>query len=101
VTVLKPPHRFRRAAVLATVALVFGVAAHTACQAIEHHDGLKDVVALCAAAVALVAGALIGGGGRRRQLVHVPRWVAVPLVLPGHAVESFGSSPALLQRFRN
>jgi len=100
--VLKPPHRFRRFAVLAAVAIALGVAAHSACQAIEHHDGLKDVVTLCAAAVALIAAVKLASGDRRRGSVRLPQWVTPLVLIPAAAaVPSFTTSPAWLQRFRN
>jgi hypothetical protein len=102
VPVLKPPLRFRRLVVLAAVALTFGVAAHTACQAIEHHDGVKDVVALCAAAVALIAAVRLGSGAGRPATAQPLRWLMVLAVV---AADSGGPplrpSPAWLQRFRN
>src|SRR5581483_1651010 len=102
VPVLKPPLRFRRFVVLAVVALAFGVAAHSAFQAIEHHDGVKDVVALCAAAVALVAAVHLGGGPRRPTTAQPLRWPTVLTLMTADAGgPSFKPSAAWLQRFRN
>ena len=102
VTVLKPPHRFRRFAVLAAMALAMGVAAHTACQAIDHHDGLNHVVTLCVAAVALLAAVKLAGGDRRRKTSRVPRWATSLVLIPADAeIASFSTSSAWLQSFRN
>ena len=102
VTVLKPPHRFRRFAVLAAMALAIGVAAHTACQAIDHHDGLNHVVTLCVAAVALLAAVKLAGGERRRKTARLPRWATPVVLIPAPlGVGSFSTSSAWLQRFRN
>jgi hypothetical protein len=87
--------------VLADVAITFGVAAHTACQAIEHHDGAKDAVALCAAAVALAAVVLASGRGRCRIASTQIRWLVVLTLVPAAGAPRSGPSSAWLQRFRN
>ncbi len=87
---------------LAAVALALGVGAHSACQAIEHHDGLKDLVTLCAAAIALIAVVKLAGGDRRRNSALLPRWATSLVLIPAAAeATSFGTSAAWLQRFRN
>lgn len=102
VTVLRLDHRFRRLAVLAAVALVFGVAAHGACQAIEHHDGIADFAALCAAAVVLVAAVGLVGGSRRGLVAENIWWFSVEGWVPtGMRLQVSRSSAAWLQRFQN
>ena len=98
----RPRYRIRRPVTVLAAALVIGVAAHGVCQAIEHHDGLKDVTALCAAAVAMIATLrLVGGGGATRRRVPMMR---VALVEPIPAT-SFSVGPRTsavwLQRFQN
>src|SRR6266508_1205768 len=72
-TMPRPSYRFRRLLTVVAAALIFGVAAHGVCQAIEHHDGMKDAVALCAAAAALIATMrlVVGGGDSRRKVPMV------------------------------
>ncbi len=99
---LRHSYRFRRLLTLIAASLVLGVAAHGVCQAIEHHDAVKDAIALCAAAVALIATMrLAGGGGDRRRKVPMV-WVALGELIPAVAV-SVGprNSAAWLQRFQN
>lgn len=95
-------YRFRRPVTVLAAVLVFGVAAHGVCQAIEHHDGAKDAVALCAAAVALIATMrLVGGGGDNRRKVPM-MWVALTALVPAVSVSvAPRSSAAWLQRFQN
>ena len=101
-TVLRPDHRFRRLATLAAVALVFGVASHGMCQAIEHHDGIADAAALCAAVVVLVAAVGLGGGSRRGLVAENTRWFSVEGWVPtGMRLQASRSSAAWLQRFQN
>jgi hypothetical protein len=78
------------------------LAVHGACQAIEHHDGAKDAVALCAAAFALIATARLAGGGRtiRRPLLPV-RSVLTELTPRGTLAFRPRNSAAWLQRFQN
>ncbi len=99
---LRPSLRFRRLLTLVAAVLVLGIAAHGVCQAIEHHDGVKDAVALCAAAAALIGTMrLVGGGGDSRRKVPMV-WVALAALIPAVRV-SVGprSSAAWLQRFQN
>jgi hypothetical protein len=89
---------------VATVAaaLVLGVAAHGVCQAIEHHDAVKDAVALCAAAFALVTTVRLAGRRTRRVRLELPRWAVGPVLLPaGTDAPNRTTSAAWLQRFRN
>jgi ABC-type uncharacterized transport system YnjBCD permease subunit len=98
----RPSYRFRRLVTVVAAVLVFGVAAHGVCQAIEHHDGARNAVALCAAAVALIATMrLVGRGGDSRRRVPMV-WVALAALIPAVSV-SVGpcSSAAWLQRFQN
>jgi ABC-type uncharacterized transport system YnjBCD permease subunit len=98
----RPSHRFRRLLTVVAAVLIFGVAAHGVCQAIEHHDGVKDAVALCAAAAALIATMrLVGGGGHSRRKVPMV-WVALAELIPTVSVSvGLRSSAAWLQRFQN
>lgn len=101
-TVPRPSYRLRRLLTVVATVLVIGVAAHGICQAIEHHYGLKDAVALCATAVALVATMrLIGGGGGSRRKLPIVR-VALGELIPAVAVSvEPRNSAAWLQRFQN
>jgi peptidoglycan/LPS O-acetylase OafA/YrhL len=97
-----PSNRLRRRLMIVAAALALGVAAHGACQAIEHHDAMKHAVALCAAAVAVVGVVALGAGRRRRAQPELPRWVALASTAPvGADVPVSGSWAAWLQRFRN
>ena len=101
-TVLRSDHRLRRLATLAAIVLVFGVATHGICQAIEHHDGVKDAAALCAAAVALVAAVGLLGGSRRRGRAEDIRWLPIETPIPvGVPLPASRTTPAWLQRFQN
>ncbi len=95
-------YRFRCLLTVVAAVLVLGVAAHGVCQAIEHHDGVKDAVALCAAAVALIATMrLVGGGGDSRRRVPLLR-VGLAGSIPAVSVSvEPRSSAAWLQRFQN
>jgi hypothetical protein len=101
-TMPRPSYRFRRLLTVVAAVLVIGVAVHGICQAIEHHDGVKDAVALCAAAMALIATmSLVGGGGDSRRKVPM-MWVTLPEVIPAVTVsDGLRSSAAWLQRFQN
>jgi ABC-type uncharacterized transport system YnjBCD permease subunit len=99
---LRPSYRFRRLLTVVAAVLVIGVAVHVACHAIEHHDGVKDAVALCAAAVALIATMrLVGGGEDSRRKVPMV-WVALAGLIPVVTLTAGPrSSAAWLQRFQN
>jgi hypothetical protein len=72
----RPTPRCRRLIAVGAAVLALGTAGHAACQAIEHHDGARDAVALCAAAVvALIVTLRMAAGGRTTRL-------RVPLVRP-------------------
>lgn len=100
---LRPSYRLRRLVTIVAAALAFGVAIHGACQAIEHHDGVKDAVALCAAAVALVATVSLLRGRRGSTTRRVPPAWAAPLELIPVVLVAAGprNSAAWLQRFQN
>lgn len=96
-------YRLRRLVTVLAAVLALGVATHGVCQAIEHHDGAKDAVALCAAAaVALIATMrLIGRGGDSRRRAPMV-WVALAELIPAVSVSvASRSSAAWLQRFQN
>ena len=96
-----PRYRLRRSIATLAAFLAFGVAAHGALQAIEHHDAAKEAMALCAAAVILI-GAMRqlrpGGGSQPRVPLAWGRMVAL---VPVETVASGRTSAAWLQRFQN
>jgi hypothetical protein len=94
--------RLRRLITLLVAALVLGLALHGACRAIEHHDGAKDAVALCAAAFALVATVGLIGAGRSRQASTATLPLPLLVLLPRELLmDSPRTTSAWLQRFRN
>jgi hypothetical protein len=101
-TMARRSYRLRRLVTLVAAVLVLGVAAHGVFQAIEHHEGAKDAVALCAAAVALIATLrLVGAGGDNRRKVPMV-WIALAGLIPAISVSvEPRSSAAWLQRFQN
>jgi hypothetical protein len=97
-----PRHRLRCLVTVVVAVFALGVATHAACQAIEHHDGAKDAVALCTAAVALIATIrLVGNRASVRRRVSVS-WAAVVELIPATSF-SVGprTSAVWLQRFQN
>jgi hypothetical protein len=99
---LRPSYRLRRLLTIVAASLVLGVAIHTTFQAIEHHEGITDAVALCAAAVALIATLRLGAGGRTRRRSLPVVWVALTTLTPGAILAvAPRSSSAWLQRFLN
>ncbi len=101
-TVPRPNYRLRRLVTVVAAVLVLGVAVHGACQAIEHHEGAKDAIALCAAAVALFAGLRLAGAGRGARHSVPAAWAVLCELIPGGPVAvATRRSPVWLQRFRN
>jgi len=98
----RPNYRFRRLLTLLAAALALGVAVHGACQAIEHHDGAKEALALCAAAVALIGAVRLGRlGGNGEPRLRIA-WASVALLAPsGSLLDGWRTSPAWLSRFQN
>jgi hypothetical protein len=101
-TMARRSYRFRRLLTVVAAVLVLGIAAHGVCQAIAHHDSVRDAVALCAAAVALIVTMrLVGGGGDSRRRVPLV-WMALAVSIPAVSVSvEPRSSAAWLQRFQN
>jgi hypothetical protein len=95
-------YRLRRLITVVAAVLVFGVAAHGVFQAIEHHEGAKDAVVLCAAAVALIATLrLVGAGGDSRRKVPMVGVALMELIAAVTFSVGLRSSAAWLQRFQN
>jgi hypothetical protein len=94
--------RLRRLATVLAAVLVFGVVVHTACQAIEHHDGAKEAVALCAAAFALIVSLRLVGGGTRGAARVLVSWLSLGELIPGESPAlRLRNTAAWLQRFQN
>jgi hypothetical protein len=96
-----PGHRLRRSIAVLAAFLAFGVAAHGALQAIEHHDAAEKAIALCAAAVVLIgAMRLLGPGGSDEPRMPLA-WERVATPVSAEKVSSGHTSAAWLQRFLN
>jgi hypothetical protein len=97
-----PRYRLRCLVTIVVTVFALGVATHAACRALEHHDGAKDAVVLCAAAVALIGTIrLIAGGGSIRRRVSMS-WAALVELIPAASLSVAPRTSAVwLQRFQN
>ena len=102
VTVPKPESAVRRFATILAAALVLGLAAHAAFQAIEHHAEKGDAAALCAAAVSVIAvTCFVRRGGQQVRSAGRIRFALSPITQIAAETRDRRSSAAWLQRFRN
>ena len=101
-TVPKPESAVRRFATILAAALVLGLAAHAAFQAIEHHAEKGDAAALCAVAVTVIAVTFFARRGEQpvRSTGRV-RFALSPIAPIAAETRDRRTSAAWLQRFRN